>query len=51
MEEGTGDKVDAEVANRVSLSVGSRKPRFACMVIRCGLIGGATGMSYAGGDG
>jgi hypothetical protein len=33
MEEGTGDKVDAEVANRVSLSAGSRKSCFARMVI------------------
>jgi hypothetical protein len=29
MEEGTGDKVDVEVADRVSLSAGSQKPRFA----------------------
>jgi hypothetical protein len=33
MEEGTGDKDAAEVANRVSLSVSSRKPRFARVVI------------------
>jgi hypothetical protein len=33
MKEGTGDKVDAEVADRVSLSTGSRKPRFARVVI------------------
>jgi hypothetical protein len=33
IDEGIGDKVDAEVANRVSLSVGSRKPHFACVVI------------------
>jgi hypothetical protein len=33
MEDGTGDKVDAEVADRVSLSPGSRKPRFAWVVI------------------
>jgi hypothetical protein len=32
-EEGTGDKVGAEVANRVSLSAGSWKPRFTCVVI------------------
>jgi hypothetical protein len=32
-EEGTGDKVDTEVADRVSLSTGSRKPRFAHVVI------------------
>jgi hypothetical protein len=32
-EEGTDDKVDAEVADRVSLSAGSRKPRFARVVI------------------
>jgi hypothetical protein len=31
-EEGTGDKVDAEVTDRVSLSAGSRKPRFARVV-------------------
>jgi hypothetical protein len=34
MEEGTNNMVDAEVANRVSLSVESQKPRFARMVIR-----------------
>jgi hypothetical protein len=34
MEEGTGDKVNAKVANRVSLSTGSRKPHFDRMVIR-----------------
>jgi hypothetical protein len=34
MEEGTGDKVDAEVADRVSLLVGSQKPCFTCVVIR-----------------
>jgi hypothetical protein len=33
MKEGTGDKVDAEVADRVSLSTGSRRPRFARVVI------------------
>jgi hypothetical protein len=33
MKEGTGDKVDAIVADRVSLLVGSRKPRFTRMVI------------------
>jgi hypothetical protein len=32
-EEGTGDKVDAEVADKVSLSVGSQKPHFAHVVI------------------
>jgi hypothetical protein len=32
-EDGTGDKVGAEVADTVSLSVGSQKPRFARMVI------------------
>jgi hypothetical protein len=32
-EEGIGDKVDVEVAERVSLSVGSRKPHFARVVI------------------
>jgi hypothetical protein len=32
-EEDTGDKVDAEVADRVSLSVGSQKPLFARVVI------------------
>ncbi len=32
-EEGTGDKVDTKVADRVSLSTGSRKPRFARVVI------------------
>jgi hypothetical protein len=34
MEEGTGGKVDAEVANRVSLSLGSWKPCFPHVVIR-----------------
>jgi hypothetical protein len=33
MEEGTGDKVDAEVADRMSLSAESRKFRFARVVI------------------
>jgi hypothetical protein len=33
MEEGTNDKVDAEVADRVSLSIESQKPRFTRMVI------------------
>jgi hypothetical protein len=33
MVEGTGDKVNAEVADRVSLSAGSQKPRFAHVVI------------------
>jgi hypothetical protein len=33
MEEGTGDKVNVEVADRVSLSAGSRKPYFARMII------------------
>jgi hypothetical protein len=33
MEEGTGDKVDAEVADRVSISAESRKPRFPHVVI------------------
>jgi hypothetical protein len=33
-EEGTDDKVDVEVADRVSLSAESRKPRFAHVVIR-----------------
>jgi hypothetical protein len=33
-EEGTNDKVDAKVADKVSLSVGSRKARFVRMVIR-----------------
>jgi hypothetical protein len=32
--EGTGDKADAEVADRVSLSVGSWKPRFTHVVIK-----------------
>jgi hypothetical protein len=32
-EEGTGDKVDAKVADRVSLSVDSWKPRFSRVVI------------------
>jgi hypothetical protein len=31
--EGTNDKVDAEVADRVSLLAGSRKPRFPRVVI------------------
>jgi hypothetical protein len=31
--EGTSDKVDAKVADRVSLSAGSRKPRFSRVVI------------------
>jgi hypothetical protein len=31
--EGTSNKVDAEVIDRVSLSVGSQKPRFAHVVI------------------
>jgi hypothetical protein len=31
--EGTVDNVGAEVANRVSMSIGSRKPRFAHVVI------------------
>jgi hypothetical protein len=34
MKEGTGDMVNAEVADRVSLSVSSCKPRFTLMVIR-----------------
>jgi hypothetical protein len=33
-EEGIGDKVDAEVTDRVSLSAGSWKPRFPHMVIK-----------------
>jgi hypothetical protein len=33
MEEGTGDKTDAEVAYSVGLSAGSRKPHFTCVVI------------------
>jgi hypothetical protein len=33
MEEGTNDKVDAEVADKVSLSIESQKPCFARMVI------------------
>jgi hypothetical protein len=33
MEEGTGNKVDVEVVDRVGLSAGSRKPRFAHMAI------------------
>jgi hypothetical protein len=33
MEEGTGDKVDVELADMVSLSAGSQKPRFARVVI------------------
>jgi hypothetical protein len=32
-EEGSDDKVDAEVVDRVSLSTGSRKPLFARVVI------------------
>jgi hypothetical protein len=32
-EEGTDDKVGSEVANRVSLSAGSRKPHFAHVLI------------------
>jgi hypothetical protein len=32
-EEGTDDKVDAEVADRVSLSARSQKPRFPRVVI------------------
>jgi hypothetical protein len=34
MEVGTGDKVDAEVADRVSVSASSRKLCFARVVIR-----------------
>jgi hypothetical protein len=33
IDEGTGDKVDAEVAERVSLSTGSWKHCFTCVVI------------------
>jgi hypothetical protein len=33
MEEGTGDKTDAEVAYSVGLSAGSRKPHFTYVVI------------------
>jgi hypothetical protein len=32
-EEGIGDNVGTEVANRVSLSAGSQKPRFVSVVI------------------
>jgi hypothetical protein len=32
-QEGPGDKVDAEVADMVSLSVGSQKPHFTHVVI------------------
>jgi hypothetical protein len=31
--EGTSDKVDVEVADKVSLSAGSRMPHFTCVVI------------------
>jgi hypothetical protein len=31
---GTGDKAFAEVADKVSLSAGGRKPRFICVVIK-----------------
>jgi hypothetical protein len=34
MEEGTSDKANAKVADRVSLPTGSRKPHFAHIVIR-----------------
>jgi hypothetical protein len=34
MEMGIGESGDDEVANSVSLLVNSRKPRFACVVIR-----------------
>jgi hypothetical protein len=34
MEEGTSNKVDTELGERVSLSVESRKPLFARVVIR-----------------
>jgi hypothetical protein len=34
MDEGTGDKAEAEVADRVSLSAGSQKPHFVHVVIR-----------------
>jgi hypothetical protein len=33
MEEGTGDKSNAKVADRVSLSAGSQKSRFTRVVI------------------
>jgi hypothetical protein len=34
MEEGTSDTIDAKVADRVSLSAGSRKPLFIHVIIR-----------------
>jgi hypothetical protein len=34
MEVGTGENGDDEVADKVSLSIGSQKPRFARLVIR-----------------
>jgi hypothetical protein len=45
--------VDGKVADRMSLmslSAGSQKPHFARVVIGCGLTGGATGTTFAGGD-
>jgi hypothetical protein len=50
MEVGTGESDNNEVTNNVSLSAGSRKPRFTRMVIRSGLTRGATGMAFTDGD-
>jgi hypothetical protein len=50
MEEGTNDKVNAKVVDRVSLSVIGQKPHFTYMVIGWGLNGGAIGTVFVGGD-
>jgi hypothetical protein len=48
-EVGTGERVDYEVDDSESLSVGIRKPCFTRVVIGWGLTGGATGTAFGGG--
>jgi hypothetical protein len=39
-----------EVADSVTLSIGSRKARFTCVAIKWGFTGGATGTTFASSD-
>jgi hypothetical protein len=50
IDEGTGNTFDAEVADKMSLSSSSRKPRFTHVVIGWGLVGGSTSTTFAGGN-
>jgi hypothetical protein len=50
MEVGTRESGDDKVADSVSLSADSRKPRFARVVIGRGLTGGAIGTAFTSSD-